>query len=116
MVSPAAATAALDAMARNEGHLTFRQSDGLNPNGSLKLTGSPLANPYRFNPPARPIGSSWVISRFRGPLACGAHSGPSVDGALWVRVWTARLAASPAGFRAGAVLGFWPLGKAPLFW
>ena len=30
------------------------------PKGSLKLTGSPPANPYRFSPPASPMGSSCV--------------------------------------------------------
>ena len=33
---------------------------GQSPNGSPKLTGSPLANPYRFSPPASPIGSCCV--------------------------------------------------------
>src|SRR5205823_534808 len=33
-------------------------SIGQRPNGSEKFTGSPLANPYRFIPPANPIGSS----------------------------------------------------------
>jgi len=38
------------------------QSGGqvLNPNGSLKFTGSPPAKPYRFSPPASPMGSSCV--------------------------------------------------------
>ncbi len=31
-----------------------------NPNGSEKFTGSPCPNPYAFNPPASPIGSSCV--------------------------------------------------------
>ena len=40
----------------------FGQSGGhfFSPNGSLKLTGSPPANPYRLSPPAKPMGSSCV--------------------------------------------------------
>ena len=36
---------------------------GHSPNGFEKLTGSPSANPYRFNPPAGPMGSYCVRSR-----------------------------------------------------
>ena len=32
----------------------------LKPKGSENVTGSPFANPYRFKPPAKPMGSSCV--------------------------------------------------------
>lgn len=36
---------------------------GHSPNGSVNVTASPPANPYRFKPPASPIGSSCVKER-----------------------------------------------------
>ncbi len=40
--------------------LSTMSVSAVSPNGSLKLTGSPLAKPYKLSPPARPMGSSWV--------------------------------------------------------